>query len=270
MTDSRSEKVAARSEKVAARYGTESSPDRRAFLGARAFAWGFVAAGIALPLAFAVLAGGSPRTDRSSSDARLSRYLHGLENDGSLVNLVLDVLLSPAVQVIGLVALVAVAGSLIAANRLRAAVFLALAVGAAVVAAPLLKDVFNRAAVNPQDPEHVFPSGHAMRSMAAVAALACTVRDRRHRRVVIVVGAAYAVLTGIALVYNGWHWPSDVLGAWCVSVAWVAALFLALRPLAHGQSGTPKTRSIHPRGGRAPQANEEARPCRSRRSAGRG
>lgn len=91
----------------------------------------------------------------------------------------------------------------------------ALAVGTiAVIAAELAKHVFLvRAETGATDLlDNSFPSGHA--TVAAAAAFAVfVVSPPRWRPLAAVLGGAFAVLTGILLVIQQWHRPSDVVAA---------------------------------------------------------
>jgi len=97
----------------------------------------------------------------------------------------------------------------------------ALAVGAiAVIAAELAKHVFlERAATGATDLlGNSFPSGHA--TVAAAAAFAVfVVCPSRWRPLAAVLGGAFAVLTGILLVIQQWHRPSDVVAAFMLVAA---------------------------------------------------
>lgn len=66
-----------------------------------------------------------------------------------------------------------------------------------------------------------FPSGHAMASMATVAALCMLSLTTGRRRLAIVVGSLFVALVGVSRVYFGVHYPSDVLAGWAASFAWV-------------------------------------------------
>ncbi len=46
----------------------------------------------------------------------------------------------------------------------------------------------------------------------------------------IVAGAAVVLLVGTGVVYHEWHWISDVLAGWCLAIAWLGCVWLALRP----------------------------------------
>ena len=109
---------------------------------------------------------------------------------------------------------------------------IAIAVGGAFVFEPILKDFFQRPQINPDAGGYSFPSGSAMRSMAAAAALTVVMWPTRWRWPTTLLGVFAVGLIGIALVSEGWHWASDVLGGWCISVAWVAALSFAFRYVA--------------------------------------
>lgn len=91
----------------------------------------------------------------------------------------------------------------------------ALGVGTvAVIAAELAKHVFLvRAETGATDLlDNSFPSGHA--TVAAAAAFAVfVVSPPRWRPLAAIVGGAFAVLTGIGLVIQQWHRPSDVVAA---------------------------------------------------------
>jgi membrane-associated phospholipid phosphatase len=73
-----------------------------------------------------------------------------------------------------------------------------------------------------------FPSGHATASMS-LAIVAVLVVPRAWRPVVAAIGAVFAIAVSFAIVSLGWHYPSDVVGGWCLALAWVALLSAARR-----------------------------------------
>lgn len=79
-----------------------------------------------------------------------------------------------------------------------------------------------------------FPSGHATVAMSLALALVL-VAPASQRPLAALVGMAYAVGVGIAVVALGWHFPSDVGGAYLVAAAWACAVAAALS--AHGRRG---------------------------------
>ena len=90
-----------------------------------------------------------------------------------------------------------------------------------------------------------FPSGHATAAMS-LALAAVLVTPRRWRWVAAVGGGSFALAVSTALVIQGWHFPSDVLGAFLVngmvSMLVLAALAaLGARPAAN-VSIRPRTR----------------------------
>lgn len=140
---------------------------------------------------------------------------------------------------IGLAVVTAAAsGALLIRRHVRAAVFVALAFIGAELLDALLKVEFARPRPSVADPVsarpggYSFPSGHATASMAVYGALAylaiATVR-RPRARITLAAGALLLViLIGFSRVYLGAHFPSDVIGGWCVGLGWVALLALLL------------------------------------------
>jgi membrane-associated phospholipid phosphatase len=132
-----------------------------------------------------------------------------------------------------LLAFVALAATTIAylllKRRLREAACWLLAVAGVHALDPLLKDVIQRPPPSPFSVGYAYPSGHAMISMAVIAALVLTVPPR-WRLPVSATGLLVAVAYGSFIVASQSHYPSDVLGGWCISTAWVAALWLLISP----------------------------------------
>ena len=61
-----------------------------------------------------------------------------------------------------------------------------------------------------------FPSGHATAAMSLVLAV-MLVAPRRWRPTAVIAGAAYVLAVSIALMTQGWHFPSDVVGGYLVA-----------------------------------------------------
>jgi membrane-associated phospholipid phosphatase len=69
-----------------------------------------------------------------------------------------------------------------------------------------------------------FPSGHAMGSMSLAAAVGVLAWRTRYRWAAVLGGAAFTLLVSGSRLYLGVHYPTDVLGAWLASLAWVLGL----------------------------------------------
>ncbi|WP_158598021.1 phosphatase PAP2 family protein [Noviherbaspirillum saxi] len=73
-----------------------------------------------------------------------------------------------------------------------------------------------------------FPSGHAMQSMAFIAALTVLAWHERRRSLLLLAGGIFVVLVGTSRVYLGVHYPSDILAGWTASLAWCCGLAIIL------------------------------------------
>ncbi|WID95470.1 phosphatase PAP2 family protein [Bosea vestrisii] len=76
-----------------------------------------------------------------------------------------------------------------------------------------------------------FPSGHAFLSAVVLLGIAGFVGIASRRadiaRLCLWIAWALMIAIGVSRIYLGVHWPSDVLGGWCLGVAWSGlALFL--------------------------------------------
>jgi undecaprenyl-diphosphatase len=83
-----------------------------------------------------------------------------------------------------------------------------------------------------------FPSGHSTDSAATYLALAilfsATQSSSRLRRYGFLVAAVVIALVGASRVYLGVHYPSDVLGGWCLGTAWVLICWAISKRLSIG------------------------------------
>jgi undecaprenyl-diphosphatase len=76
-----------------------------------------------------------------------------------------------------------------------------------------------------------------MDSMALVITLIILLWPTRWRWFVVAVGCLGVFVIGIARVYIGVHYPSDVIGGWTAALAWVIGIQL-LRQRWPGKSAT--------------------------------
>jgi len=82
----------------------------------------------------------------------------------------------------------------------------------------------------PPLPDFSFPSGHAMSSMVFVAALILLTVHKPWHRWVWFLGGLFVMTIGWTRLYLGVHYPSDILAGWMLSIAWVIAVSLVVRP----------------------------------------
>lgn len=153
-------------------------------------------------------------------------HLEGAQVD-SVANFLLK-MLEPLLLTIWGVALVLVA---IARDRPRVALAVAVVMGFAPLTAdrlkPLLAHPHARAGGIHLGPAS-WPSGHSTAALA-LALCAVLVAPPRLRPLVAVLGAAFAVMVGCALLILAWHMPSDVLGGYLLAALWMALAVAGLR-----------------------------------------
>ena len=132
-------------------------------------------------------------------------------------------------------------------RRPRLAIGIAILVIGANLTTQILKDALTRPdLLGPDVPRATittFPSGHSTVAMSLALALVLVV-PARLRVPVGVAGIAYAVVVGAATLTGAWHRPSDVLGAYLVTLAWaagVSAWLVMPRPGAGGAVATDRT-----------------------------
>jgi undecaprenyl-diphosphatase len=138
----------------------------------------------------------------------------------------------------------AFAGYLFLARKQAAAWLMLFAVFGGIALSDLLKLAFAR-----PRPDFVapaarvfttsFPSGHATLSaityLTIAALLARSQSSSRIGRYFVIVAALLTILIGISRVYLGVHYPTDVLGGWCVGAAWALGCWLLMTWLQPGE-----------------------------------
>jgi undecaprenyl-diphosphatase len=120
-------------------------------------------------------------------------------------------------------------GLFLALKRWREALLLLLASGGGLALITALKADFGQARP-PLSPDVAaglnasFPSGHAMLSATVYLTLGALIGHFAERRFIrlyaLGVAILLTVLVGLARVYLGLHWWSDVTAGWCVGAAW--------------------------------------------------
>jgi membrane-associated phospholipid phosphatase len=176
--------------------------------------------------------------------------LHGLRtlayNHETLASLARIAHLGDAAIIVPATAVVCVGA--LAAGRRREALAAALIVAGAAAVTVSLKALLAHPRHQPtlgslHLPDDAFPSGHATMVMA-LALAAVTAAPSRWRRAVALVAAALTVIVSTALVADGWHYPSDVLGGYLVSVSVTLLVLAAMRAApARERSAPARTRA---------------------------
>ena len=126
-----------------------------------------------------------------------------------------------------------VLGHLATRRRWGDVFFWGLAVGGAALLNVAAKSAFGRArpdfwlSIAPET-TFSFPSGHAMQTMALVAAMVVLVWPTKARWPVAILGAVFVLSVGISRIYLGVHYPSDIVAGWAASLAWVVGVSVVL------------------------------------------
>jgi undecaprenyl-diphosphatase len=74
-----------------------------------------------------------------------------------------------------------------------------------------------------------FPSGHALSSMTLVIIIIILSWQTRWRTLSIILGSIFALIIGWTRLYLGVHYPSDIVGGWCLAIAWGIGLNLLIQ-----------------------------------------
>lgn len=114
---------------------------------------------------------------------------------------------------------------LVGLRQLRAALLCVLVLSASLATVMALKPAFDRPPLIATN-EGYFPSGHAAGSLAVGAVLALLAWPTRWRWPALVLSLVFVALYGAALVYFRSHYPSDVVGGWCVALVWTCSFAL--------------------------------------------
>lgn len=188
-----------------------------------------VIGGLLLPLgAFAVLAAVGAGKGARGWDADILQYSdrHYRPSIATALSTTLEVSVWLGAAIVAAVVIL-----LLLRRQRPQALFFVLAVGGVVALDVPLKELFRRPPWSPTGYDssvgYAFPSGHAMATVAAVAAIALVLP--RWRTWALAGGVPLVVAAGIPLVYTWWHYPSDVVAGWCFALAWVTALWLVFR-----------------------------------------
>jgi undecaprenyl-diphosphatase len=119
-----------------------------------------------------------------------------------------------------------IVGVLWVRRRKVAALMVACGVGGAAVISVVMKSLFDRTrpdlwAQLVHETSFSFPSGHAMASAALALSLMAVFWRTKWRPLVVTLGTVYIILIGFTRLYLGVHYPTDIMGGWLLSLAWV-------------------------------------------------
>ena len=151
----------------------------------------------------------------------------------------LDISALGGFTVLWLISLAAIGYLLLLGRRLDA-ILIAGSIGGGSILNAILKAGFGRP--RPEVVPHLvqvsnasYPSGHAMLSAVAYLTLAAILaRSAPHlaaRIYLVALAVVLVILIGLSRLYLGVHWPSDVLGGWCLGSAWALGAWVIAQRL---------------------------------------
>jgi membrane-associated phospholipid phosphatase len=195
-------------------------------------AWAYLVAAVGVPLAiFGVLAARAVADEQFGWEGSILDAVNAVAPVSSE-----EVHIDPVLHgaTLGVALLTGAIGLALAwTSQWRGVVVLGVAIGGAVVASTIVKAVVKRPPIEGPSDGYSFPSGSATWSMATAVALVLLAPSVRARLVTAVLGGAFILAYGGIVVYEEWHYASDVLAAWCLALAWATAVWLlAGRPRA--------------------------------------
>jgi membrane-associated phospholipid phosphatase len=180
----------------------------------------------------------------------------GFAWDGTVSDLVADlapisdeeVHVDPYIDVVTLVAgalTAVVILLLLRRRRFREALFPIAAVVGASLASTLVKQIVDRPSIETADGSGAsFPSGTATWSMALAAALVLLAPPSR-RLLASACAGVFVLGLGAVIVWEEWHYPSDILAGWCLALGWVVVLwFVLLRNTRAQRSNAPASGAL--------------------------
>lgn len=150
-------------------------------------------------------------------------------------------------SILGIITVVAVLQLMLSGDR-RLAIYVGSAVLSGTIVSSVLKALFDRPRPDIPGAPHVFtasfPSGHATLSsvvfLTLAAVLAVASSNRKLRVLYLAVGALLTLLVGLSRIYEGVHYPTDVLAGWLIGTAWAILCWVGahtlLRRLKTGQT----------------------------------
>ena len=167
-------------------------------------------------------------------DAWATPFLHAIRSP--LLDAVMTGLTTIGSSLVVLPLFIAVAIGLSVRRRYGALLFMAVALGGALVTDFVMKLIFQRprpkldyAAVLP---DYSFPSGHSMNGIAFYVSLGLIAWSVFGRRVGVVATALAALLAlgiGVSRIYLGYHYLTDVVGGFLAGIAWLLIVGAAFR-----------------------------------------
>ncbi|HTY97544.1 MAG TPA: phosphatase PAP2 family protein [Solirubrobacteraceae bacterium] len=137
-------------------------------------------------------------------------------------------LLDPSLYILWGVALVALA---LARSRPRVALAIAVVLGAAPLAAEVLKPLLQHGDAGYRATQlgiSSWPSGHATAALT-LALCAVLAVPARWRALTAAIGLLFAAVVGAGLLILAKHMPSDVVGGYLIATLWIALAVAALR-----------------------------------------
>lgn len=138
--------------------------------------------------------------------------------------------------VLTIVTLIAVVQLLLSGRRAVAA-YVGSAVLSGTAISSVLKALFDRPRPDIPGAPHVFtssfPSGHATLSgvvfLTIAAVLAATTESRRLKAFYLGVGVFLTFIVGMSRIYEGVHYPTDVMAGWMIGSAWAILCWIGAR-----------------------------------------